>query len=324
MAVLISVVVPVYNGQEFIKTTIQSVIMQSYPHWEMLIIDDGSTDGTKEVVKGYLEDSRIKYFYQKNRERAAARNQGIHFSSGQYIAFLDADDAWLPDKLEVQVDYLKHHPEVRLCFTNYFLIDTGGILTGAPRISFTSNNQFDYLLKGNFIANSTVMIPRDVLDKVGLFDETLPAFGSEDWDMWLRIVRFYSVHFIDKPLALYRIHENNTSLDRMCSSAEAVLKKTFSDPNLPANIFRSKEKIYAQIYLGFSETCLRSNQKKKAVEYWQRAYRTYPTLLFLTERGIWATLKLLLPYSIISNFPKLRLLLQRGISDYRLKESKFN
>jgi glycosyltransferase involved in cell wall biosynthesis len=307
---LVSVIIPAYNAQDFIGETIHSVINQTYPDWEMLVIDDGSTDETRKVVEKYLSDPRIRYLYQENQERAVARNHGIRCSSGQYIAFLDADDVWLSNKLEVQVDYLNHHPGVGLCFTNYHLIDTKGVLTGAPGISFSSNNQFDYLLKGNFIANSTVMIPRDVLDKVGLFDEALPAFGSEDWDMWLRIARFYPIHLIDQPLALYRLHENNTSLERMRLSAEAVLQKVFGDPTLPGYIVENKKNVYALLYLNFSETYLRLNQRQSAFAYWQQAWQVHPKGLISNKRGWWTTLKLFLPYSVISNLPKLRLLLK--------------
>ncbi|NJN94724.1 MAG: hypothetical protein HC875_11830 [Anaerolineales bacterium] len=142
------------------------------------------------------------------------------------------------------------------------------------------------------------------------FDETLPAFGSEDWDMWLRIARNYPIHFVNEPLTLYRIHGYNTSLDRMCLSAEAVLQKLFSDPTLPANIFRKKEEAYARLYLSLSETYLKTNQKLKAIDYWQHALRICPKMLWITNRAIWAGLKILLPYTVISNLPKLRLKLQ--------------
>ncbi|MBI1877687.1 MAG: glycosyltransferase [Chloroflexi bacterium] len=304
---LVSVIIPAYNAQNFIGETIQSVINQTYPDWEMLVVDDGSTDETRQVIEKYLTDSRVKYLYQPNQERAAARNHGLRGSSGKYIAFLDADDLWLPDKLKVQVEYLDTHSEMGLCFTHHRFINEEGTLTGKPGVMFKPGpDQFSRLLEANFIANSTVIIARTVFDKLGLFDESLPAYGSEDWDMWLRIARFYPIHFIDQPLTLYRLHEGNTSLERMRLSAEAVLKKIFTDPTLPASIVRKKAQVYGFIQLGFSETYMRLNQRKRAFQQWQRAIKAYPPLL-VTPRGLWATLKLFLPYWLITNLPRLRL-----------------
>lgn len=307
---LVSVITPAYNAQDFIGETIHSVINQTYPDWELLVIDDGSTDETRKVVEKYLSDPRVRYLYQENQERAAARNLGIRHAYGKYIAFLDADDLWLPNKLKIQVEYLDRHPEVGLCFTHYTLINSKGLSLGRQAINFVSGpDQFYSLLKGNFIPNSTVITPRCVLDKVGLFDESLPAFGSEDWDMWLRIARFYPIHLIDQPLALYRLHENNTSLERMRLSAEAVLQKVFGDPTLPGYIVKNKKNVYTLLYLSFSETYLRLNQRQSAFAYWRQAWQIHPKGLFSNKRGWWATLKLFLPYSVISNLPKVRLLL---------------
>lgn len=315
---LVSIIIPAFNAQNFINATIESVINQTYPHWEMWVVDDGSTDETRQVVQKYLADHRIQYLYQENQERATARNHGIRHTSGKYIAFLDADDLWLPDKLRVQVEHLHNHPEVGLCFTHYMLINSQGESLGRPAISFVPGpDQFYSLLKGNFIANSTVIIPRCVLDKVGLFDESLPAFGCEDWDMWLRITRSYPIHLIDHPLALYRLHESNTSLERIRLSAEAVLQKVFTDPTLPPYIVKNRKIVYTSLYLNFSETYLRLNQRQRAFEYWRQAWQVYPKGLFSLKRGWWAMLKLCLPYSVISNLPKLRSLL-------KTKEASFN
>jgi glycosyltransferase involved in cell wall biosynthesis len=304
---LVSVIIPAYNAQDFIAQTIESVIKQTYPHWELLVVDDGSTDGTRESLQKYVQDSRIKYLYQENQERSVARNHGIKSAKGKYIAFLDADDLWLPDKLKIQVEYLESHPEMGLCFTRYLFVDSQDTILGWPNVSFIpTQDQFYQLLQGNFIPNSTVMVLRTIFDKVGLFDEALPAFGSEDWDMWLRVARRYSIHFINQPLAFYRIHTSNTSLERMRLSAEAVLQKIFADPTLPTYIAQYKSRVYACIYCGFSETCFRLNQRQQAWDNWRRAVTIYPGIL-VTKRGLLATLKLLSPYSLIALLAKLRL-----------------
>lgn len=321
---LVSIIIPAYNSQAFIGQTIESVINQSYPDWELLVIDDGSIDGTAAIVKSYLADSRVKYRFQANQERAAARNHGIRHACGKYIAFLDADDLWLPDKLRLQIEYLNQHPEVGLCFTHYGLINRQGLPLGRQAIHFVpGQNQFYSLLKGNFISNSTVITPRPVLDKVGLFDETLPAFGCEDWDMWLRIARLYPIHLIDQLLALYRLHESNTSLEQIRQSAEGVLQKVFTDPALPAHIAKHKKNVYALLYLNLSETYLRLNQRQSAFEYWQQARRVQPSGLFSLKRGWWTMLKLFLPYSVISKLPKLRSWLKTKGATFNSRQNQY-
>lgn len=303
---LVSIITPAYNAQAFIGDTIASVINQSYPHWEMVIIDDGSTDSTRDVIQTFLGDTRIKYVYQNNQERAVARNNGIRLAAGKYIAFLDADDVWLPDKLKIQVEYLETHPEIGLCCSHYLLTDTMGIIVGMPATNFNpGNNQFYSLLEINFVPTSTVVVPRNVFDQVGLFDETLPTFGSEDWDMWLRITRFYAIHFINQPLMLYRMHENNTALKKLHRSAEAVLQKIFSDPTLSSEILKNKPKVYAFTHCTFTGAYLRLNQRGEAFYHWRYALKTSPQALFTTKKGLWTTCKLFLPSALISGLPKL-------------------
>ncbi|NJN94723.1 MAG: glycosyltransferase family 2 protein [Anaerolineales bacterium] len=167
---LVSVIIPAYNAQDFIAQTIESVIKQTYSHWELCIVDDGSTDDTAKIIQSYSSDNRIKYLYQQNQERAAARNHGLRCSSGRYVAFLDADDLWLPDKLKAQVQFLENQPAPALCFTQNLYINEQGLVTGKAGIAFKpGSDQFSRLLEGNFIANSTVMVPRTVFDKIGFF-----------------------------------------------------------------------------------------------------------------------------------------------------------
>ncbi|MFN8456757.1 MAG: glycosyltransferase family A protein [Anaerolineae bacterium] len=306
---LVSVIIPAYNAQGFIGQTIESVINQTYPHWEMLVVDDGSIDDTAAVVHSYLSDSRIRYLHQSNQERAVARNHGIRSSSGQYIAFLDADDLWSATKLQTQVERLEYQPELGLCFSSYLVIDRDGLPSGKPRIKFTlAKNPFIQLLEtGNFIANSTVMLPRLVLDKVGLFDETLPIFGCEDWDMWLRIAQIYPIYFIDQPLMYYRLHESNTSLVNLGRSGEAVLQKIFTNPISSTFIIKDRNKIFASFYFQLSQAYLRMDQKKAAIKHWWLALNLYPLGLVTTKQGIMTTLKLLLPHSLVSDLVRVRL-----------------
>jgi len=203
----VSVIIPVYNGERFIAQAVDSVLNQTYRDFELIVVDDGSTDKTAEILKSY--GSQIIYIYQPNRERSAARNTGIRHAQGEYLAFLDADDVWLPHKLQRQVQLLDQASEVGLVYGwAYFIDETGQRvnLSGKEMLcSFESGTRvFEPLLFENVIASPTVMIRRHCIDTVGFFDESMTY--TEDWDMWLRIAVHYKVGIINEPLACYRIN----------------------------------------------------------------------------------------------------------------------
>lgn len=200
---LVSIIVPVFNGERFINETINSVINQGYTKWELIIVDDGSIDQTKNIVYSRLAiDSRIKYFFQKNSGQAAARNTGIEVSKGDFIAFLDADDVWSSDKLESCVHVFIDNPSVDFVYSSFNYMDEKGdlILSKSyehPRIS----NFNDMILKCDFIGTLTVVIKSQVVKRFK-FDENL--HGTEDWDLWIRLSRVSSFYFLPKVLATYR------------------------------------------------------------------------------------------------------------------------
>jgi len=223
----VSVVIPTYNCAQYIAEAIESVLNQTYKDFEIIVIDDGSTDNTQEIIKPYL--NKIKYIYQQNSGPSAARNRGIKEANGEYIAFLDADDIWLPQKLELQIKFMETYFNIGLTFTDMsFFSDKKGIIKNSFLKNMKIFNKlcvqslssyekkfsekiFNALIEENFIPTPSVIVKKQCFNKVGLFDETL--FVVEDRDMWLRISLFYDVGFINKPLVLRRFHKKNISVD---------------------------------------------------------------------------------------------------------------
>jgi glycosyltransferase involved in cell wall biosynthesis len=196
----VSVIIPTYNRAELLREAIESVLAQTYQDFELLVVDDGSTDQTCELVAEYGE--RITYIFQKNRGVSSARNLGIRSATAGLIAFLDADDLWLPKKLEQQVAIMEHHPDLQLCHTEEIWIRRGVRVNPKKKHQKYSGFIFQYCLPLCVISPSSVMIRRTLFAKVGYFDERLLA--CEDYDLWLRITKDYPVYFIEAPLLIKR------------------------------------------------------------------------------------------------------------------------
>jgi glycosyltransferase involved in cell wall biosynthesis len=206
----VSVVIPSYNSSQFIKTALKSIITQSYENWEALVIDDASTDDSMDVVDFFsTKDSRIRLITsRKNRGPALSRNKGIYHAYGQYIAFLDADDTWLPTKLEQQVAFLQKS-DLPLTFSSYHLIDDNDNILGTrkikPYISYTD------LLKTNHIGNLTGIYDVNKLGKIYMSN-----CGHEDYTLWLKILKQTKFAYgIKEPLAMYRVRRNSLSSNKM-------------------------------------------------------------------------------------------------------------
>jgi glycosyltransferase involved in cell wall biosynthesis len=210
----VSVIIPVYNGGEFLSKAMESVIAQTYSDWQIVAVNDGSTDNSLEILRMYEHrlPSKIHIVSQKNSGASSARNRGIIESKGEYIAFLDSDDSWLPEKLEKQVEFLESNKELGLVYSDCYIIDNGSNMEENTYLCRTKpfrGNIFSELVYNNFIPTSTVLVRRKVLDKVGLFNPVLRI--SQDYDLWLRLAEIYSVDFINQPLAKYRFHNEGIS-----------------------------------------------------------------------------------------------------------------
>ncbi len=202
----VTVVIPAFNAEKTIQTAVESVLCQTYTDFETIVVDDGSTDDTHDVLLPYQE--RIRYVHQNNRERSAARNLGITMSRGEYIAFLDADDYWLPKKLERQVALLDRQPDLGFVFSWAGAFDqTGKVLrllgTDWPVEHAERLDGFETLLLRTSPPMLTVVARKLCIERVGSFDESIAQI--EDWDLWLRMSLHYPMGFVPEVLACYRL-----------------------------------------------------------------------------------------------------------------------
>lgn len=194
----ISVVIPTYNRESVLPRALDSVLAQTHPATEIVVVDDGSTDGTATCVEEEYPEVRV--LTQENRGVSAARNRGIESSSGEWIALLDSDDEWAAEKLERQVTQLTAHPDVLVCHTDEIWIRHHRRVNPKRRHAKYGGWIFPYCLPLCAMSPSSVLIHRSVLDDVGLFDEEMPA--CEDYDLWLRICCRYPVLYVDEPLVI--------------------------------------------------------------------------------------------------------------------------
>ena len=206
----VSVIIPTYNRELLIARAIDSVLAQTYRDFEIIVVDDGSRDNTRNLLAAYT--GKIKYVYQDNQGISAARNLGIRETSGKYIAFLDSDDYWTPEKLELQVDILDKHDHVGIVYGRMPIINKKGDILGMKPNGVSGKNFQELLRVWGDLPTSSVMTRRECFDRLGFFDKTLPPM--EDIDMWLRIARHYDLHEIEgKTLAYYWRHEEQITRD---------------------------------------------------------------------------------------------------------------
>lgn len=220
----VSVIIPTYNREHLIGRAIQSVLNQTYQDFEIIVVDDASTDNTQEVVKSF-NDLRIRYIrHEKNRGGSAARNTGIRAARGEYIAFLDSDDEWLPEKLAEQIRVFHQDPECGVVYTDILVVYPDGceLQRRAPKIK---GSMFHKLLEANVVGTtSSVLVRRDCFDKVGLFNEELAS--CQDWDMWIRLARLFVFRKVNIPLVKYTWgHEQiSKNSEAVCRGREAIMK----------------------------------------------------------------------------------------------------
>ena len=195
----VSVIIPTYNRRELVREAIASVLAQTYSDVELIVVDDGSDDGTAEVVQ---EFARVRYVYQPNRGVSAARNHGVALSSGALLAFLDSDDLWQPRKLESQVAFFTAHPQALICQTEEIWLRHGVRVNPHNKHRKPAGDIFARSLELCLVSPSAVMLRRELFKQAGGFDESLPA--CEDCDLWLRIAATVPIHLIETPLVIKR------------------------------------------------------------------------------------------------------------------------
>ena len=204
-----SVIVAVYNGAKTLTQTIESILSQTYDNFELLLIDDGSTDESRNLIEKYLEDERVKYFKKQNGGVASARNFGIARATGEVIGFCDQEDQWLPQKLEKQIP-LFSDPDVGLVYSWVDIDRHGKRECSTPEFE---GECFEALLNRNFVSCCTAMVRRTVLNQVNGLDESRELHGVDDRHLWLKVARISKLAVAKTPLAIYFIHGENYSLD---------------------------------------------------------------------------------------------------------------
>lgn len=213
----VSVIIPTYNYGKYIEKAIDSVLAQTYKDFEIIVVDDGSTDNTREIIQTRYKD-KVRYFYQENKGAPVARNKGIKESKGEYLAFLDQDDLFHPLNLEKKVDFLDSNSEFGWVYSDYtgitepgFKKPTGNITRKGSAAKYKISGHISkQLIEGYLLSTpSTVMIRRNVIDKAGCFDEKISHL--EDYDLWLRISYWFPIGFIDQELCTVLYHKNSSS-----------------------------------------------------------------------------------------------------------------
>lgn len=227
----VSVLIPAYNAMDYLPQTLESVMAQDFLDYEVVIVNDGSSDAIEDWYAG-LSDERVRLISQENRGLAGARNTAIAHARGEYLALLDADDLWEPEKLRLQVDVLEQNPGVGLVYTWLALVDMDAQPTGRFLESTEEGWVWRDLIHRNFVGcGSTPLIRRDCFDELGGFDENLGSY-MEDLDMWLRLSLQYEFRVIKQPLVGYRQRPNSASKnwDAMLRSSEILFTKAFENP----------------------------------------------------------------------------------------------
>jgi glycosyltransferase involved in cell wall biosynthesis len=226
----VTVIIPTFNRAAIVGRAIRSVLAQTWQDWELIVVDDCSRDGTEQAVRSF-SDHRIKYICQdRNRGAGAARNTGIRCARGEYVAFLDSDDEWLPQKLQKELEVFRHSDgEVGLVYSGKVILDERGKVLRV-RMETQSGWVYEGLLDQDFIGScSRVMVKKEVLDRVWGFDEALPS--GEDRDLWLRVARVSKVASV--PFCLVRRHmgsdQISASLRNICAGRERILAKYRSE-----------------------------------------------------------------------------------------------
>jgi glycosyltransferase involved in cell wall biosynthesis len=274
-----SVIVPAYNSARYLKAALTSVLIQTVSDWEIILVDDGSTDNTRETVAALQPafGNKLKYVYQSNRGLPGARNAGIRQSSGELLALLDADDVWLPNRLERGLASLDSDSRCGLVHAKIAMIDARGEFTGcppAPSPKYLSGHIARYLYdRRAHVLCPTVLVRRRCLDDVGLFDEGLRA--TEDRDLWYRIARRYQVAYIPEVLACYRVSPGSMSSD--CARMLAAQMRFVEKHRLPG----ITGLVAARVAIGNSyrergDQTLNHGSLKEAIGWYLRSIGAYP------------------------------------------------
>lgn len=277
----VSVIIPAYNQAEFLREAIQSVLSQSYENYEIIVVDDGSTDDTALIASQFAD--RIRYIHQDNQGLAGARNTGIYTAQGEFIGLLDADDQWRPNYLEEMLKLTASYPDASVYYCEAQGMDVNGLdlpqTFGSSRL-LRKYSIYQILLRSNFIIPSTVLMRRISILTAGLFDQNLRSF--EDWDLWFRLLPEHKFIGSDTCLVRYRVHEKSltANLDGMFRANRSAREKHFgSEDGDPKYWTIEKRQSYGALYRNFAITIIqRLGDWQRGAHYLLKALEIDPTL----------------------------------------------
>ena len=275
-----SVIIPTYNRADMVGSAVQSVLAQTLSDWELIVVDDGSQDNTRDVIAQF-KDSRIRYIYQDNQKLPGARNTGIRASTGEYVAFLDSDDLFLPEKIQLQVKALDHNPEVGLIASGWTEVDAqrNPLRTRRPWLLNQGLAIQDWLYNCPF-APSAVLVRRDWLMWVGLFDAQ--QYYVEDWDLWLRL-SYAGCRMAWEPTVVYlqTIHESNMvrNAAQMSAGLFRLFDKFFAQPKLSDDLLRQRDRVFASAHVNAAVRALGAGAVAQGTEHLAAAIRLDSTWL---------------------------------------------
>jgi glycosyltransferase involved in cell wall biosynthesis len=284
----VSVVIPTYNRADLLGEAVDSALAQDWPELEVIVVDDGSTDGTPALLAGYGE--RVRGIRQDNAGESSARNAGIRAATHEIVALLDSDNRWLPEKLRRQMELFRKEPAPDFTFTAYTTFgDVPREDVVLDRWEGTQNDALEQLLIGCCINTSTVVATRRCLLDAGLFDEQLTCV--QDHDLWLKVAaRGDRIAYLPEPLTEYRIHGGAVSGDAALVSrnTEHVFERLFESGSLPENFQRDRSRYLARCYLNSSVRYLEAEDGTAAATALKRAARTRPASIRPGWLRIWA------------------------------------
>lgn len=264
----VSVIIPTFNRVELLKETVDSVRQQTYRDFELIVVNDGSSDGTAPWLHA---QSDIRFINRENSGIAASRNAGAAIARGRWLAFLDHDDLWARDKLEIQAAFAREHPEVALIAARH--VRLGRTRERARRSRWIAGDLFVKAFSESFIHTSSVMIRRDVFEEIGGFP-TRYRFADE-FDVWLKIAARHPIAYVDDPLVFIRFYEANTSHDRIGVRTDTydILMNNYDPERIPAQVFR---RTMSDHDISFGRAYLRAGRGAEAVQWFRRSVERTP------------------------------------------------
>ncbi len=292
---IVSVIIPTYDRAHYLGTAIESILAQTFREFELIVVDDGSTDDTRTLLDS-INDRRLIRLFREHRGISAAMNSGIEAARGDYVARLDSDDVWMPEMLEVGVEILDSRPEVGLVYGKGQQMDQNGNLQPNVRgnLPWFWRETLKSMLYGDFTCNIAILARRECFDRAGVYDESMRT--SEDWDMWLRVARHYEFAFVDQVLARFRVHGGNTTHKSLAAFADylegrsRVLDKFFGQSELPPAVRAMRPMAYERVYMGVGLCWLQIRQVRKALSSFGKAVRLSDNPVVSPGRIVWQAL----------------------------------